>query len=594
MLRGAIVCSGLIALTVWAPRVAAAPSAPVPAPPGMGFTPDVRADTAEGSATGQNEPVTAVDQTGKTYITWQGASNGGTNTVSTSDGISFQALGATDSSGNEGGDVAMATSSWPNPAADTPTGAAGSNDVVWADLGSNTCGLLGFRASFSLNQGTSWTPTDAGCQPFQVDRDWVAAYTPPAFRGTAQAAAHTLVYDAYHDFGASDVWVSRSTDGGVTWTAVQQSAIQAGSAGQLTSLCNTYPGGVAVDQNGVHAGRVYVVWDTGDPPQNGSQGCNLSSAQPFDHVFLSYSDDGGSTWTTHAVFNDPCAPTPPAPPVDPTTCQDTSEGWTPVAVDDSGNVYVAFTWLNVSSTNPEYDVFLEVSQDGGNTWNGGTSGLNGVGDAPGAPIKVNSTTGTHYYPEIAAGGNGGFEVAWYRTPYVTVTGALQKPATQPGSAVWDVWIAQSLNVLGSGGFTQSQVTTHPLYFGDICTIGIACGTPIPGAAADRILADNFGIAVGPDGGARITWTDARDSWGPGCLPTTSPNDDTAVFCQTTHVYFACQTTGLGIHGETVTGCGQSLAVQTPEVPLVPALLLGGAAVAVAGRRLIVRRPASSS
>ena len=77
MLRGAIVCSGLIALTVWAPRVAAAPSAPVPAPPGIAFTPDVRADTVEGSATGQNEPVTAVDQTGKTYITWQGGAIGG-------------------------------------------------------------------------------------------------------------------------------------------------------------------------------------------------------------------------------------------------------------------------------------------------------------------------------------------------------------------------------------------------------------------------------------------------------------------------------------------------------------------------------------
>src|SRR5437870_1308698 len=143
---GAAIGALVIGLAASAPRAAAAPSAP----PGMGFTPDVRADTAEGSATGQNEPVTAVDQTGKTYITWQGASNGGTNTVSTSDGISFQALGSTDSSGNEGGDVAMATSSWPNPAADTPTGAAGSNDVVWADLGSNTCGLLGFRASFSL------------------------------------------------------------------------------------------------------------------------------------------------------------------------------------------------------------------------------------------------------------------------------------------------------------------------------------------------------------------------------------------------------------------------------------------------------------
>jgi hypothetical protein len=585
-----------VALTVGTPAMARAATT---APPPAAFTSNVRADAAEGAATGQNEPVVTVDQTGSTYITWQSATRpggGATDTVTTADGTTFHTTGSTDPTGSQGGDVALATTSWPAPNSDTPASGTGSNGIYWADLGSNTCGPLGFRASYSTDAGASWTASDAGCQPFQIDRDWIAAYTPPQYRGTAQAASHTLLYDAYHDFGPSNVWVSRSTDGGATWTTVQQSAIQAGSAAQATSLCNTYPGGVAVDQNGAHKGRVYVVWNTSDPPLNGATGCNLTSAQPFDHVFLSYSDDGGSTWTSHAVFNDPCDPTPPAPPAAPTTCQDTSEGWTPVAVDDAGNVFVAFPWLDTTQPAPEYDIYLETSRDGGATWNGGTAGTNGIGDSPGAPTKVSTTTGTNFYPTMAAAGTGGVDIAWYRTPFLTQVGTLNKPAASPGSAQWDVWMGQSLNVVGGGGFTATKVSDHPIYFGDICTIGIACGAAVPGTdwAIDRTLFDNFGLAVGPDGGARIAWTDARDSWTGTCVP--GGTDDSNVPCQTTHVYFACQRGGVGIHGETITACAQAApGTQVPEAPLTAALLLalGGATAAAvwARRRLrLGRRP----
>lgn len=563
----------------------------------MTFTPNVRADAVEGSAVNQNEPVTWVDQSGLTYVTWQGATrpNGGaTDTVTTRDGVSFQELGSTDPTGSQGGDVTLASTSWPDPQLDTPVGSAGENGVFWGDLGSNTCGPLGFRASVSANQGQNWSAQDAGCQPFQVDRDWIAAYTPPPYRGTTAALGHTLVYDAYHDFGPSNVWVSRSTDGGASWTTAQQSVIQPGSAAEATSLCNTYPGGVAVDQNGAHQGRVYVVWNTGDTGENQTNGCNVTSGQPFDHVFISYSDDGGNSWTTHTVFNDPCDPTPPAPPADPTSCQDTSEGWTPVEVDDAGNVYVAFVWIDISKQKPQYDVYLEVSKDGGNSWNGGSAATLGYFDAPGAPIDVSGgLTGTNFYPELAAGGDGGVDIAWYHTDYVTPVGTLEKPAAQPGSAVWDVYLGQSLDG-GATPFTLSKVTAQPLYFGDICTIGIACGAPIPGTdwAVDRTLYDNFGIAVGPDGGARVTWTDAHDSWNPNSKPPCEPggSDDSNVGCQTTHVYFSCQASGLGVHGETVTGCGQSEALgsATPEAPWLPLLVLTSGGAAVAFRRRLTR------
>jgi hypothetical protein len=57
------------------------------------------------------------------------------------------------------------------------------------------------------------------------------------------------------------------------------------------------------------------------------------------------------------------------------------------------------------------------------------------------------------------------------------------------------------------------------------------------------------------------------------------------------VYFACQTAGLGIHGQTVTGCGQSqLQAAIPEAPWAPALLLGAGAVALLSGRRLRRRP----
>jgi hypothetical protein len=93
-----------------------------------------------------------------------------------------------------------------------------------------------------------------------------------------------------------------------------------------------------------------------------------------------------------------------------------------------------------------------------------------------------------------------------------------------------------------------------MYFGDICTTGIFCGlAPAPfDWGNDRILFDDFGVAIGPDGGARVAWTDAHDSWTGACQP------GSTVSCQTTHVDFACQQSGLGLAGQNLHGCGRAL------------------------------------
>src|SRR4051794_1726164 len=513
------------------------------APPGATFTPNVRADAAE-TTKNQNEPQVVVDQAGTTFVTWQ-AGQKCSDVSKTSDGQTFTYLGYPDpqvSSCGLGtgdvGDVTMAHGSYADALANRGVDGSGNNPIIWGDLanGGQSCpGAIEIRNAITLD-GTNWLQqATAGCQPAQIDRPWVAAYTPPQYRGTDAAFSHTSVYYQYHDFGVSNVWVEPSTDGGQTWASSPDSAVQPGSPQQGTSTCNTIPGGVAVTQNGAHAGRVYAVWSTSDLNENTTQGCNYSQAEAFDHVFLSYSDDGGQTWTSSTVFNDPCAPQPPAPPMDPTSCQDVSELFTSAPPEHGGNSYAAYIRRDASQAPPEYDVYVATSRDGGQTF---------------TTHRAKTDTGTHYMPWVAAAGDGGVDVGYYDTPVVAGVGQFNKPAAAPSTAQWTVQLSQSLD--GGTTWTQNQVSDHAVYFGDICSTGIFCGNGSAfGWGDDRILFDDFGVAVGPDGGARVAWTDARDSWTGSCQP------GGTVSCQTTHIRFACQDSGVGLSGQTITGCGAS-------------------------------------
>ncbi len=531
------------AATAAAFAVAVVPAAASTSPPRAKFTPSVRADAAE-TTTGQNEPQVTVDQTGTAFVTWQGSQNCAA-VSKTADGAHFTYLGypdpATTGCGlgtGDIGDVTMSHLSYPQPYIDSSTTSPGAHTAFWGNLatgGASCPGPIEIRNADTLD-GMTWTrQATAGCQPLQIDRPWLASYTPPQYRGTAQAADHTSLYYEYHDFGESNIWVQPSTDGGQTWAATADSAVQPGSPQEATSTCNTIPGGIAVAQNGAHRGRSYAVWSTSDLNENAVQGCNYTQAEAFDHIFMSYSDDGGQTWTSSTVFNDPCAPNPPAPPAEPTACQDVSELFTSVAVDDAGNVYVGYIARDISKPAPEYDVYVARSTDGGQTF---------------TAHKASLDTGTHYEPWVAAAGNGGVDVVYYDTPVVVGAAALNKPAAAPATAQWTVQMSQSLN--GGQTWTQSQVSDHPNYFGDICSTGIFCGNGSSfGWGDDRILFDDFGVAVGPDGGARVAWTDAHDSWTGSCQP------GGTVSCQTTHVDFACQSSGLGLAGQTIKGCGRS-------------------------------------
>jgi len=579
---------GLSALQLGAPAEIGAQ-----APPPATFTANVRADLGLGTgADGDNEPQVAVDQTGKAYVTWQTTLNTPTYVAATTDGRNFSKPAVPDPSSPTWADVGVATTTWPL-LGHTKAAAGGETGTFWGDIGQTACGPLEVREATSKDQGATWAPQDAVCDPNQVDRPWIAAYTPAQYRGTPDAVAHTDVFFERHDFTTSNITVTRSIDGGATWNEVPQLAEQPGSFAQAETTCNSIPSGIAFDQRGAHPGRAYLIWETSDLLNNLALGCDYTQAQTFDHLFMSYSDDGGNSWTSQEVFSDPgCAASSAPASAFPNACQDISELFNTLAVDDGGNVWVSFVWRDPSLKSPEYDVYLEK----------GTPQADGT-IAFGKPVRVNQGTGTFYMPWIAAGASGMIDVAFYGTPAVEGVGTLNKPAAAPPSAVWNVYMAQSID--GGQTFTVSRVSDHPNYFGDICSTGIFCGNAA--APSDwgqhRILYDDFGIAIGPDGGARMTWTDARDSWKGAC----QPGGDVA--CQTTHVYFACQTSGTGLQGETVTGCGQVAGASgtpaptlpaaaplpnttpaAPALPLLPTAGLALAGAAIATRQGLRRRP----
>jgi hypothetical protein len=162
-------------------------------PPKAGFTAATRADKGEATS-GQNEPQVTVDQSGTAYVTWQGGQNG-SDTSKTHDGTHFTYLGypdpATPNSGigtGDIGDVTLAPSSFPNPVQDTTADTTGNNAVFWGNLGQGgpTCAEtpIQIRAAATIDGSTWARQATAGCEPLQIDRPWLAAYTPPAFRGT--------------------------------------------------------------------------------------------------------------------------------------------------------------------------------------------------------------------------------------------------------------------------------------------------------------------------------------------------------------------------------------------------------------------------
>lgn len=463
------------------------------------------------------EPSIASDSRGNLYDT---TPSGGTITyLSTNRGQAWQQVTTADPNS---GDDCLATDQ--------------ANAVYLCNLaGSEGVAPLQADVWKSVDSGATWThgagalPQCAtSCSPFGVDRDWVAA---SILSGKSTSKAEVVLM--YHDFyGPSQIWVNISRDGGASFgppqevlasPAVTPGAISGTLVAQGYTFCNTVPAGVGIAPPGTpHAGRIIVGWIAADLPQNAT-GCNVTMAQAFHTVWISYSDDGGKTWTPQQAF-------------DAGIGHDTSTPFVAFTLDRQGNPYFGLD-VNLNS-NPatcsaestagtvqsdascEYDTYVVWSADGGATWDGG-GGL--IPGSAGTPYRVNpiTETGTHFFPAIAAGNPGQVDVAYLRSTTIVPTDPLGKadpggcagpgpangnPTTYPPACSWNLYAAQSLNLTkgtGAATWAVTPITTTPMHVGDICNLGIFCVAP----SSNRNLLDFITEAIDNRGCAHIAYAD---------------------------------------------------------------------------------------
>ena len=245
--------------------------------------------------------------------------------------------------------------------------------------------------------------------------------------------------------------------------------------------------------------------------------------QSFHTLWISYSDNGGKTWTPQQAF-------------DAGFGHDASTPFVAFTLDDQGNPYFGFA--NNLKSNPatcsaestagtvqsdsscEYDMYVVWSSDGGNTWDGG-GGL--IPGSAANPYRVNSLaeTGTHFFPAIAAGDPGQVDVAYLRTPEIVPTDAFGKadaggcagpgpgngnPTTYPAPCQWNLYAATSTNLnagTSNATWAVTQITTTPMHIGDICNLGIFCVAP----SSNRNLLDFIQEDTDPQGCAHIAFAD---------------------------------------------------------------------------------------
>lgn len=480
------------------------------------------------------EPSITADSNGVLYDT----SPSGPQTYRSVDkGVSWQAIESPDPNS---GDDCLATDE--------------SNALYWCNLASTSNGVLPLQADawksttattcttscgWVVGQGAVPGSCSTSCNPFGVDRQWVASSIIPPATTTAQAEVVLM----YHDFyGPSQIWVNISHDGGATFGAPHEvlaspSVTPGAVTGSLTAegftFCNTVPTETDIVKQGLpHAGRIYVSWIAADIPTDGS-GCNITQAEAFHTLWVSYSDDNGVTWTAQEAM-------------DVGAGHDTSSPFVAFTLDDQGNPYIAFTSPNPSAPPAASTAFATCSAESATDAQQGdpncsfntyvvwassysSSGVpqfdGGTGLIPGsaaAAYEVNPTTetGTDVFPAIAAHDPGQVDVAYLHTSEVVPTDAEGKfdpggcagntatgnPPTYPPTCSWNLYQGQSANLTAAPGtatFTGGAITPTPMHVGDICNLGIACGP-----TSNRHLLDFIQAAMDPTTGcAHIAYAD---------------------------------------------------------------------------------------
>jgi len=470
-------------------------------------------------------------------------------------------------------------------------------------------------------------PFPTSCNIFGVDRQWVGAANLVAPHPIPAGYTGPEVALMYHDFyGPSQIWVNMSKDGGATFGPPIEVLANSNPMNPQTfevqgfTLCNTVPAGVQIVKPGLpHAGRIYVSWIAVDLPTNAT-GCNLSMDQSFHTAWVAYSDDNGATWNPQMVYDSGVG-------------HDMSTPFASFTVDNQGNPYMAFN-TPAPGENPAtcgaestagmvqtdgtcvFNTYVVWCQCGGSTvsFDDGTGLISGaaanayqVNPTAPATCPTNATRpvscGTNIYATIAAGDPGKVDVSYLHTSEIVPTGAASvgkfdplgcdggdnqsgtPPPNYPPRCHWNLFAGQTLDIKtktpANAVWTNLQLTSAPMHWGDICNLGIACAQGVP-RDPRHLLDFNQETVDLTTGCAHIAYSDdnslatASDGSVYGDPAGPSPNGN--------HVVSANQTSGPSVIGTGACSPGTGI----PESGWSILLPAGGVAAAL-GVQIAVRR-----
>jgi hypothetical protein len=459
------------------------------------FTSDQQlvATLSTGSAGQDVEPGIVVDPFGNIYVSAiEGVPAGSDLWRSTDYGNTFTYLGQPDKSAGGGDeDLAVGIPFAADQLSGDSTGRLYYSSLNLADINLQT----------STNEGNSFVPGDSPAKV--VDRMWLAG------AGTSRDYLITVQLGA--DLSGTDsLIVTESDDGGITYPngAVINQAILAGTP-----------------ETGFHSNIVAYPGVLGGPSPNSSVYTTFTSPDGVDLYVASCAapcnlpvlPSGGPpsklNFTSTLAFT-----APPGASV--------GNVFTPIAVDNDGNIYVAFSMqqLDTNGNQTGQNVYVIWSVNGGKTWSKALQVNN-----PGDPA-----TATAMLPWLTAGDQGSIGVFWYGT---NVVGNPNNQAIF-ANAKWKIFYAfvntasskPALQYVVASGTTTGTADQMAgvVHYGSICTQGLNCNTSVP--PGNRELAEYSELTHDPLGmihmafsednvtaGSAFTWY-SKQTAGPGLIP----------------------------------------------------------------------------